>query len=80
MEMPEQVCYRNKETQFGTGMIRNPTEMSDNGMSMPVASSVISVASVVMPVASAVMPVAMAVIPMPSYNNRLSQHSITRTK
>jgi hypothetical protein len=35
--MPEQVRYRNKGTQSGTGMIRYGIEMSDAGMPTPAA-------------------------------------------
>jgi hypothetical protein len=36
---PEPIRYRNKGTQFGTGMLRYRTERPDAGMLMPAASA-----------------------------------------
>jgi hypothetical protein len=59
MPMPEPVRYRNKGTQFGTGMLRYRTERLDAGMPMAAAS-----ASIMMAAASA-----SASMPMPSYGS-----------
>jgi hypothetical protein len=39
MAMLDPARYRNKETQFGTGMLRYRTEMLNAGMQMPAASA-----------------------------------------